>query len=146
MIRYLTLIEILELHRRILEQSGGALGIRDLGLLASAITQPRMTFGGEDLYPSLLEKAAVLGFSLILNHPFVDGNKRSGAYAFVWFLQQAKILVFIVYKYQFFHPEGSTDNKNVCLKIRHFFTILFKNRSSFWCCFFPYIFRNIHSF
>jgi death-on-curing protein len=65
MIRYLTLIEILELHRRILEQSGGALGIRDIGLLESAIAQPRMTFSGEDLYPSLLEKAAALGLSII---------------------------------------------------------------------------------
>ena len=78
MIRYLRLIEVLELHRRILEQSGGALGIRDMGLLESAIAQPRMTFGSEDLYPSLLEKAAALGFSLIMNHPFVDGNKRTG--------------------------------------------------------------------
>ena len=78
MIRDLALIEVLELHRRILEQSGGALGIRDLGLLESAIAQPRMTFGGEDLYPSLLEKAAALGFSSIMNHPFVDGNKRTG--------------------------------------------------------------------
>jgi len=77
-IRYLRLIEVLELHRRILEQSGGALGIRDMGLLESAIAQPRMTFGSEDLYPSLLEKAAALGFSLIMNHPFVDGNKRTG--------------------------------------------------------------------
>ena len=66
MIRYLTLIEVLELHRRILEQSGGALGIRDMGLLESAIAQPRMTFGSEDLYPSLLEKATALGFSLIM--------------------------------------------------------------------------------
>lgn len=78
MIRYLTLIEILELHRRILKQSGGVFGIRDMGLLESAIAQPRMTFGGEDLYSSLLEKAAALGFSIIMNHPFVDGNKRTG--------------------------------------------------------------------
>ncbi|WAS06245.1 type II toxin-antitoxin system death-on-curing family toxin [Gloeomargaritales cyanobacterium VI4D9] len=86
MIRYLTLIEILELHRRILEQSGGASGIRDIGLLESAIAQPRMTFGGEDLYPSLLEKAATLGFSIIMNHPFVDGNKRTGHAATETFL------------------------------------------------------------
>ncbi|MDA0265597.1 MAG: type II toxin-antitoxin system death-on-curing family toxin [Cyanobacteria bacterium] len=78
MIRFLTLIEVLELHRQIIEQSGGAFGIRDIGLLESAIAQPRMTFGGEDLYPSLLEKAAALGFSIIMNHPFVDGNKRIG--------------------------------------------------------------------
>lgn len=75
--RSLTLIEVLELHRRVIEQSGGALGIRDLGLLESAIAQPRMTFGGDELYPNLLEKAAALGFSIIMNHPFVDGNKRT---------------------------------------------------------------------
>lgn len=78
MIRFLTLIEVLELHRQIIEQSGGAFGIRAMGLLESAIAQPRMMFGGEDLYPSLLEKAAALGFSMIMNHPFVDGNKRIG--------------------------------------------------------------------
>ncbi|WP_204140154.1 type II toxin-antitoxin system death-on-curing family toxin [Halomicronema sp. CCY15110] len=86
MIRYLTLIEVLELHRKILEQSGGALGIRDMGLLESAIAQPRMTFDAEDLYPSLLEKAAALGFSIILNHPFIDGNKRTGHAATETFL------------------------------------------------------------
>lgn len=76
--RYLTLIEVLELHRRIIEQSGGALGVRDFGLLESAIAQPRMTFGGEELYSSLIEKSVALGFSIIMNHPFVDGNKRTG--------------------------------------------------------------------
>jgi death-on-curing protein len=76
--RFLTLIEVLELHRRVIEQSGGAFGIREVGLLESAIAQPRMTFGGEDLYPSLIEKVAALGFSIIMNHPFVDGNKRTG--------------------------------------------------------------------
>jgi death on curing protein len=86
MMRFLTLIEVLELHRRIIEQSGGAFGIRDVGLLESAIAKPRMTFGGEDLYPSLLEKAAALGFSIIMNHPFVDGNKRTGHAATETFL------------------------------------------------------------
>lgn len=76
--RYLTLIEVLELHRRIIEQSGGALGVRDFGLLESAIAQPRMTFGGEELYSSLIQKSVALGFSIIMNHPFVDGNKRTG--------------------------------------------------------------------
>jgi death-on-curing protein len=85
-IRFLALIELLELHRQIIEQSGGAFGIRDIGLLESAIAQPRMTFDGEDLYPSLLEKAAALGFSLIMNHPFVDGNKRIGHAATETFL------------------------------------------------------------
>lgn len=84
--RFLTLIEVLELHRRIIKQSGGASGIRDIGLLESAIAQPRMTFGGEELYPGLLEKSAALGFSIIMNHPFVDGNKRTGHAAVETFL------------------------------------------------------------
>lgn len=84
--RYLTLIEVLELHRRIIEQTGGGLGIRDIGLLESAITQPRMTFNGAELYPSLIEKAAAIGFSIIMNHPFIDGNKRTGHAAAETFL------------------------------------------------------------
>lgn len=86
MIRYLSLIEILALHRQIIETSGGAIGIRDLGMLESAIAQPRMTFGGEELYPSLIDKAAALGFSLVMNHPFVDGNKRIAHAAMETFL------------------------------------------------------------
>lgn len=86
MIRYLTLIEVVELHRQIIEQSGGALGIRDRGTLESALAQPRMTFSGEDLYPTLVDKAAAIGFSLIMNHPFIDGNKRIGHAAMEVFL------------------------------------------------------------
>ena len=52
--------------------------MRDLGMLESALGQPRQTFGGEDLYPSLPSKAAALGYFLIMNHPFIDGNKRIG--------------------------------------------------------------------
>nr|WP_322718598.1 Fic family protein [Nostoc sp. ChiQUE02]MDZ8231580.1 hypothetical protein [Nostoc sp. ChiQUE02] len=58
MIRYLTTVEVLNLHRQVIEQSGGALGIRDLGILESAVAQPKMTFGGEDLYPTIIEKAS----------------------------------------------------------------------------------------
>jgi death-on-curing protein len=84
--RYLTLVEVLNLHCRIIEQSGGASGIRDLGLLESAIAQPRMTFGGEDLYRTYVDKATALGFSIIMNHPFIDGNKRTGHAALETFL------------------------------------------------------------
>src|SRR5262245_34919929 len=76
--RYLNAGEILEAHRQIIEATGGSHGYRDLGTLESAVAQPCMTFGGEDLYPTLAEKAGALGFSLIKNHPFVDGNKRIG--------------------------------------------------------------------
>ncbi|RPI50844.1 MAG: type II toxin-antitoxin system death-on-curing family toxin, partial [Chloroflexi bacterium] len=74
--RHLTLSELLLLHRRIIEQSGGSTKIHDIGALESALAQPRMTFLGEDLYPNVVEKAAALGFSLVMNHPFADGNKR----------------------------------------------------------------------
>ena len=84
--RFLSLGEVLELHRRIAEATGGATGVRDLEALESAVAQPRMTFSGRDLYPELADKAAALGFSLIQNHPFVDGNKRAGHAALEAFL------------------------------------------------------------
>ena len=84
--RLLTLREGLELHRQVLEQSHGLFGIRDLGGLQSALAQPRMTFDGEDLYPTLIEKASALGFSIIQNHPFIDGNKRTAHAAMEIFL------------------------------------------------------------
>lgn len=84
--RYLTLGEILEMYRRVMQQSGGAVGIHDFGSLESAIAQPRMTFGGKELYPTIVEKAAALGFSLMQNHPFLDGNKRTAHAAMETFL------------------------------------------------------------
>jgi death-on-curing protein len=86
MIRYLTLEELLELHCLVREQSGGGEGVRDLGGLESAVAQPQMTFVGQQLYPSRAEKAAALGFSIVCNHPFVDGNKRVGHAALETFL------------------------------------------------------------
>ena len=84
--RYLSLGEVVDLHRVLLEATGGAPGIRDLGALDSAIAQPKATFGGVDLYPTLVEKASALCFSLVRNHPFVDGNKRVGHAAMETFL------------------------------------------------------------
>ena len=72
---YLTLNAVIELHDYHIQQSGGSSGIRDKGALESAIAQPRATFDGEDLYPTIVEKAVALGFSLIQNHAFVDGNE-----------------------------------------------------------------------
>lgn len=84
--RYLTLAEVLELHRRVIEQSGGADGVRELGGVESALAQPQMTFGGDELYPSIESKSTALCFSLVMNHPFVDGNKRIGHAAMETFL------------------------------------------------------------
>lgn len=84
--RYLTLSEVVELHRRLLQLTGGAVGIRDLGALESAIAQPKAGFGGVDLYPTLVEKAAALCLALVEGHAFLDGNKRVGHAAMETFL------------------------------------------------------------
>lgn len=84
--RYLTLGEVLELHRRIIQQTGGASGVRNLAALESAVAQPRMTFERKDLYPTLADKAAALVFFIVQNHPYVDGNKRCGHAAMETFL------------------------------------------------------------
>lgn len=86
MIRYITFAEVLELHRTVLERWGGAGGIRDVNALESALAQPRQSFGGVDLYPDLITKASASCFSLVLNHPFIDGNKRVGHAAMEVFL------------------------------------------------------------
>jgi death on curing protein len=70
--------QVIELHVGLLARHGGLPGLRDENGLESAVAQPRATFGGEELYPTLAEKAAALAFSPIRNHPFVDGNKRVG--------------------------------------------------------------------
>lgn len=78
--------QILMLHSALIEQTGGLDGVRDEGLLDSAINAPFQTFAEQDLYPTVLEKAARLGFGLISNHPFLDGNKRIGTHAMMVFL------------------------------------------------------------
>ena len=72
--------QILLLHEQLIAETGGSSGLRDEGMLDSALNAPFQTFGGEDVYPSLLQKAAHLCFGLVKNHPFVDGNKRTGAH------------------------------------------------------------------
>jgi death on curing protein len=84
--RYLTLGEVVALQRRLISATGGAPGIRDLGALESALAQPRASFDGNDLYPGAIETAAALCFSLVMGHPFVDGNKRTGHAAMETFL------------------------------------------------------------
>lgn len=82
----LTRRQVLLLHEQLLETFGGTSGIRDEGLLDSALAAPFQTFGGQYLYPSVPAKAAQLGFGLIRNHPFLDGNKRIGAHILLVFL------------------------------------------------------------
>lgn len=83
---FLTLDEVLALHADQLDRYGGAPGVRDLGLLESALAAPRASFGGGLLHPTLPEMAAAYLFHVVKNHPFVDGNKRTGLAAVIAFL------------------------------------------------------------
>lgn len=85
-ITYLSLDEVIAIHDDLIQRYGGSFGIRDLGLLNSALARPQATFGGEDLYPDVVSKAAALFHSLIFNHAFVDGNKRTTITATARFL------------------------------------------------------------
>ena len=78
--------QILLLHNQLISETGGSSGLRDESLLDSALNAPFQTFDGKDVYPSLQQKAARLCFSLVKNHPFIDGNKRIGAHAMLVFL------------------------------------------------------------
>ena len=78
--------QILLLHEQRIAETGGSSGLREEGMLDSALNAPFQTFGGEDAYPSLQQKAARLCFGLVKNHPFVDGNKRIGAHVMLVFL------------------------------------------------------------
>ena len=75
------------LHQLMAEATGGGVGVRDEGLLDSAVESAFATFDGAELYPSKEEKAAKLGYSLVSNHAFVDGNKRIGVYVMISFLE-----------------------------------------------------------
>ncbi len=84
---------ILRLHELSIKEYGGSHGLRDEGLMESAIARPYQTFGGDDLYPTAFEKAAAIAESMIINHPFVDGNKRTGFLAMLAVLDEADILL-----------------------------------------------------
>lgn len=80
--------DVLRLHHLAIEKYGGLFGLRDEGALESALARPFQTFGGEDLYDSPLKKAAAICESIILNHPFIDGNKRTGFLTTLMILKQ----------------------------------------------------------
>ena len=79
--------KVLLLHQLIAQETGGSIGVRDEGLLESALEGVFATFGGQELYPTKEEKEARLGYTLIANHAFVDGNKRIGVYIMLSFLE-----------------------------------------------------------
>ena len=79
--KILTKSQILEFHRELINAHGGSDGIRDEGLLDSAIATPFQTFDGQALFPTIQQKAVRLGFGIVSNHPFLDGNKRTGVHS-----------------------------------------------------------------
>lgn len=100
----LTKQQILLLHTQLIRQSGGTDGVRDEGMLDSAISQPLQTFDNMELYPGIVNKAVRLGYGLITNHPFVDGNKRVSTHAMlvtkVQLFVRTPFLVLLVYNIQ----------------------------------------------
>lgn len=82
----LTKEQVISIHSSLIKASGGTDGVRDEGLLESALESPFQTFDGHDLYPSIIQKAARIGYSLVSNHPFIDGNKRIGIHIMLVFL------------------------------------------------------------
>jgi death-on-curing protein len=92
-VKYPTLEEILILHDYQIKRFGGKYGVRDIRMLESAIQRPQATFDGKDLYPTLFQKASAVVHSIIKNHPFVDGNKRTGIHAALTFLGENGIEV-----------------------------------------------------
>lgn len=83
--------QIIKLHSQLIQETGGTDGIRDEGLLESVLAAPFQSFSGTDIYPSLQQKAARLGYGLVKNHAFIDGNKRIGAHVMLVFLALNKI-------------------------------------------------------
>ncbi|MFH1643864.1 MAG: type II toxin-antitoxin system death-on-curing family toxin [bacterium] len=90
-ISFLTLEEILQIHNDIITNFGGASGLRDLGLLLSAIHMPKSSFSGNFLHPDIYEMSAAYIFHIIKNHPFIDGNKRTGLISGILFLENNQI-------------------------------------------------------
>lgn len=85
----ITIEEALHIHDILIDEFGGSTGLRDTKLLKSALARPEQTFDGKDLYPTPIEKAAAILESIVVNHPFIDGNKRTGYILFRLYLLKA---------------------------------------------------------
>lgn len=90
---YLSIKQVIAMHDSLIDASGGAKGLRSIELLESALAAPFQTFDGEDLYPSVYQKAARLAFGIVKNHAFIDGNKRTAADAMLVFLYLNDIVI-----------------------------------------------------
>ncbi|HBP63284.1 MAG TPA: type II toxin-antitoxin system death-on-curing family toxin [Desulfosporosinus sp.] len=93
MMTFLRVENVIMFHEKIIKETGGSAGIRDRGLIESALNRAFMTYDGKDLYPSIFEKISVIAHSLISNHGFVDGNKRIGVATMVIMLKMNNVKV-----------------------------------------------------
>ena len=91
MIRYLSVQEVIEIHDQIIDVFGGSFGLRDLGLLASAIEMPKSKFENKFLHPTIFDKASAYLYHICNNHPFIDGNKRTATISTLVFLEDNDI-------------------------------------------------------
>ena len=87
----LTTDEIIEVHKKLIAATGGSPGLRDVGLLESAVMGCNQTFDGEDIYPTVIEKASRMAYSICNNHPFIDGNKRVAVTALLVILRMNEV-------------------------------------------------------
>lgn len=90
---FITLQELIDEHGLIVNMYGGLKGIRDIGLLASALDMPKAMLFGEYLHPTIFDKAAAYLYHIVRNHPFMDGNKRTGTMAALTFLRQNRVII-----------------------------------------------------
>lgn len=121
-VRFLGVEEVIGIHARQLSEFGGGEGIRDQGLLASAIAQPEASFAGEYLHQDLYEMAAAYLFHLVQNHPFVDGNKRVGLLAALVFLGTNGVVIeessAKLYELTLAVAEGRADKEQIASVLR----------------------------
>ena len=89
----LTIDEITYLHEKLIQKTGGMSGIRDIGMLESAVYSAMQSFGDEEVYPTPIERAARLAYSVTMNHPFMDGNKRTGMLVMLMTLKLNRIAI-----------------------------------------------------
>ena len=120
--RYPTLDEVLTLHQLALDAHGGSTGLRDMGALQSALAAPRQTMFGEELYPGIADKSAIILYLLTQNHPFVDGNKRTALSACFWFLESNGYTLGVgsedLYQFTIDIASGHLDKDMVTARIR----------------------------
>lgn len=104
--------DVLRLHSLSLQYYGGKDGIREMDMLQSAIGRPFQTFGGEELYPTLFEKASALLESLVKNHPFIDGNKRTGFLVYMTFLRENNYWIHVEKEIMYEFIIGVAEGRN----------------------------------